>query len=159
MADREFVAAKDLPVTEAEKVNVLVVDPATGELAQKAGANLGGGSTQADLVIRINNSISYATEEDIEIVSGSVEAACTAYESGKFPVVEVEIVSPTNSTYIRYANKYPVEVIFYADLMLVRFIGTKTSDTSIYFCQICYEAVNNYDLRSFIKRAITTTNI
>lgn len=43
MANREFIAAKDLPVTEAEEVNVLVVDPATGELAQKAGANLGGG--------------------------------------------------------------------------------------------------------------------
>lgn len=42
MADREFIAAKDLPVTEAKEVNVLVVDPATGELAQKAGANLGG---------------------------------------------------------------------------------------------------------------------
>lgn len=42
MGNREFIAAKDLPVTEAKEVNVLVVDPATGELAQKAGENLGG---------------------------------------------------------------------------------------------------------------------
>jgi hypothetical protein len=40
--ERELITAKDLPVTEAEEVNVLVVDPTTGELAQKAGINLGG---------------------------------------------------------------------------------------------------------------------
>lgn len=41
--NREFIAANELPITEEKEVNVLVVNPATGELAQKPGAKLGGG--------------------------------------------------------------------------------------------------------------------
>lgn len=41
--NREFISAKDLPTTEAEEVDVLCVDPVTGELVKKPGANLGGG--------------------------------------------------------------------------------------------------------------------
>lgn len=39
----ELIPAKDLPVTETEAVDVLCVDPATGVLARKSGANFGGG--------------------------------------------------------------------------------------------------------------------
>ena len=49
--NREFIAAKDLPVTEEKEVNVLVVNPATGELAQKSGANLGGGGGGSDFCV------------------------------------------------------------------------------------------------------------
>ena len=38
----EFIAAKDLPTTEAEEVDVLCVDPSTGEMRRKPGASLGG---------------------------------------------------------------------------------------------------------------------
>ena len=37
----EFIAAKDLPTTEAEEVSVLCID--NGELKQKPGASFGGG--------------------------------------------------------------------------------------------------------------------
>lgn len=38
--EREFIAAKDLPVSEAEEVDVLCVE--NGELKRKTGASLGG---------------------------------------------------------------------------------------------------------------------
>ena len=92
MADREFIAAKDLPVTEAEEVNVLVVDPATGELAQKAGANLGG--EKADLVISLIAPIAFggATSENISVAikSGSLDAVVDAMRDGRPPVVKCE---------------------------------------------------------------------
>lgn len=82
MADREFIAAKDLPVTEAEEVNVLVVDPATGELAQKAGANLGGGgiyTLNAVLYSHINSEYI----EEYEIVGCSREDLILAAKDSK----------------------------------------------------------------------------
>ena len=38
----EFIAASNLPVTEAEEVDVLCVDSTTGEMRRKSGAKLGG---------------------------------------------------------------------------------------------------------------------
>lgn len=46
----EFIAAKDLPVLEAETPDVLAVDPATGEMGRVPGANLGGGSSGAYII-------------------------------------------------------------------------------------------------------------
>lgn len=43
MENREFIAANDLPEIEAETVDVLCVDPETGEMGKKSGAALGGG--------------------------------------------------------------------------------------------------------------------
>jgi hypothetical protein len=92
MANREFIAAKDLPVTEAEEVNVLVVDPATGEMAQKAGANLGG--EKIDLVIKFESpamyGISSADNTTVTIESGSMDAVVDALASGRAPVVKVK---------------------------------------------------------------------
>lgn len=90
MADREFIAAKDLPVTEAEEVNVLVVDSETGELAQKAGANLGG--EKADMVIAFTMRVHYGALDDgtisVIIESGSLEAVAEALAAGRPPVVK-----------------------------------------------------------------------
>ena len=44
--NRNFISAKDLPVSESEEVDVLVVDD--GELKRKPAANLGGGGGEAD---------------------------------------------------------------------------------------------------------------
>lgn len=156
--NREFIAAKDLPVTEAEEVNVLVVDPSTGELAQKAGANLGGGSTKADLVIRINTHAEFATMEYVEIVSGSVEAVYTAFESGAFPVVEVEsLVTLEMDSYWRGANKFPATVVFYGDKMYVSFVGVGASLNS-YVCRLVYDSTNNYALTNCTIKNIATSN-
>lgn len=92
MADREFIAANALPVTEAEEVNVLVVDPATGELAQKAGANLGG--EMVDLVIKLEAPMMWGSATDtnttVTIESGSIEAVVEALANGRPPVVKVK---------------------------------------------------------------------
>lgn len=42
--NREFIAANELPEIEAETVDVLCVNPETGEMGKKSGAALGGGS-------------------------------------------------------------------------------------------------------------------
>lgn len=45
MNNVEFISVKDLPVSEAEEVDVLCVE--NGELKRKAGANIGGGNYDA----------------------------------------------------------------------------------------------------------------
>lgn len=50
----EFIAAKDLPTTEAKEVDVLCVEPATGGLVRKPGASLGGGAEEYDMLIRFS---------------------------------------------------------------------------------------------------------
>lgn len=102
MADREFIAANALPVTEAEEVNVLVVDPATGELAQKAGANLGGGGEQADLVIALtmpSGKYNVPTSENtsVAIESGSLDAIVEAMRAGRPPIVKCKRFYTINS--------------------------------------------------------------
>lgn len=47
----EFIAAKDLPTTEATEVDVLCVD--NGELKLKAGASIGGSTGGGGYVIRV----------------------------------------------------------------------------------------------------------
>lgn len=90
--ERVLIPANDLPVTEAEEVNVLVVDPATGELAQKAGANLGG--EKADLVISLTapNAFGNMTSENtsVTIKSGNLDAVVDAMRDGRPPVVKCE---------------------------------------------------------------------
>lgn len=61
----EFIAAKDLPATEAEEVDVLCVDPTTGAMARKPGASLGGGA--GGYVIKVP-----ASEIDIETGEGTI---------------------------------------------------------------------------------------
>lgn len=90
MADREFIAANALPVTEAEEVNVLVVDTATGELAQKAGAELS--KTKYDLAVRITLTYDEESNDPIctpEIISGSYDAVMQKLNSETIPVVLV----------------------------------------------------------------------
>lgn len=55
MANTEFIAAKDLPTTEAEEVDVLCVEG--GELKRKPGASLGGGGgfLTVDIVLNDTN--------------------------------------------------------------------------------------------------------
>lgn len=56
----ELIAAKDLPITEAEEVSVLCVD--NGELKQKPGASFGGGGGY----------IVVADEVDMESMQGTI---------------------------------------------------------------------------------------
>lgn len=122
MADREFIAANALPVTEAEEVNVLVVDPATGELAQKAGANLGGGGEQADLVIALtmpsgNLAIPTSETTSVTIESGSLDAIVEAMRVGRPPIVKCKRFYVINSFDTSFpvieGGVYDCDVLFY----------------------------------------------
>lgn len=156
MANREFIAAKDLPVTEAEKVNVLVVDPSTGELAQKAGANLGGGE-QTDLVIRMNRHPSFATASNIEIVSGSVEAVYDVFESGAIPKVDVEVYVPaTVDSYIRARYKVSAQIVFYGDLLYINAVAGGIFGENPCAFRIEFDSTTNYALTDYICKTVTT---
>ena len=120
----------------------------------------GGGGSRADLVIRINADPSVATTDDIVIVSGSVEAVHTAFEQGKFPVVEVEImVSSARDTYARGGYKVPAQVTFYGDTLLIRFIAEDIATTAALKCHIVYDMSDNYKLEVFVKKRISTETI
>lgn len=121
MANREFIAAKDLPVTEAEEVEVLVVDPATGELAKKSGANLGGGE-QTDLVLSLTApSGKYGTisgeNTSVTIESGSLDAIVEALRAGRPPVVKCKRFFIHNGFDTSYpvveGGVYDCDVLFY----------------------------------------------
>lgn len=101
MDNIEFIAAKDLPETEAKAVDVLCVDPATGAMARKAGASLGGSSS---MVIKLNpetdsmgssdsgvqfaiNSVSYDEVVPVVMAGGSVSFDVSAFFGG-FSVIQ-----------------------------------------------------------------------
>lgn len=121
MADREFIAAKDLPVTEAEEVEVLVVDPKTGELAKKPGANLGGGE-QTDLVLSLTAPGSTDTNQTSEntsvaIESGSLDTIVEALRAGRPPIVKCKRFYITNgfdtSHPVVEGGVYDCDVLYY----------------------------------------------
>lgn len=128
MANREFIAAKDLPVTEAEEVNVLVVDPSTGELSQKAGANLGGGE-QADLVISLTApaGVTTPTSENtsVAIESGSLDAIAEAMRAGRPPVVKCKrfwIGNGFDTSYpVVEGGVYDCDVLYYGGDIHMKF--------------------------------------
>lgn len=136
MTNREFIAAKDLPVTEAKEVNVLVVNPATGELAQKAGANLGGGGEQADLVITLDspanfvlNGVSPAFDNYnvvVGIESGSLEAVVEAMRVGRPPVVKCKHFYVQNNFETSFpiveGGVYDCSVTYYGGVISMHFI-------------------------------------
>ena len=85
MENKEFIAASQLPVTEAKEVNVLCLE--NGELKQKPAGNLGGGgggyvihvkadevdmSGAATNVISINSAESYDNYAEILFNGGSI---------------------------------------------------------------------------------------
>lgn len=86
MADnKEFIAAKDLPTTEAKEVDVLCVEPATGELVRKPGASLGGGAEEYDAVVHM----AYMNGEYAILESGSRQAVIDKLAGNKIPKVLV----------------------------------------------------------------------
>ena len=129
MANREFIAAKDLPVTEAEEVNVLVVDPSTGELAQKAGANLGGGE-QTDLVLALTapaSGVTTPTSENTSVVieSGSLDAIVEALRAGRPPIVKCKrfyIINSFDTSFpIAEGGVYDCDVLYYGGDIHMKF--------------------------------------
>ena len=86
MADnKEFIAAKDLPATEAKEVDVLCVEPATGELVRKPGASLGGGAEEYDAVVHM----AYMNGEYAILENGSRQAVIDKLAQNKIPKVLV----------------------------------------------------------------------
>lgn len=83
----EFIAAKDLPVLEAETPDVLAVDPTTGEMGRVAGANLGGApdwNAAEGEPGHVLNRTHYSEMQDVELVNAEWGAAdgANADESG-----------------------------------------------------------------------------
>lgn len=54
MENREFIAANELPEIEAETVDVLCVNPETGEMGKKSGTSLGGGGGSSGMFLFAN---------------------------------------------------------------------------------------------------------
>ena len=145
IADVEVVAEP------AESANVLIEENGVIKKAPKTA--VGGGGGEADLVIGINNHIEDATEDNISIVSGSVEAVYAAFESGKIPAVEVQIiVPPTTNSFIRTGKKIPAQIIFYGDTLFVGFVSTDMYGVVNLACRIAFY---NNELDSFYKAQMT----
>lgn len=152
----EFKRLSDVEVVAepTESANVLIEENGVIKKAPKTA--VGGVSGEADLVIEINQHIENATIDNISIVSGSVEAVYTAFESGKIPAVEVQIiVPPTTHSYIRTGKKIPAQIIFYGDALLVGFVSTDIYGVINWTCSICFDSANNYELHSFYKAQMT----
>lgn len=82
MADKtEFIPAGELPELEAENVDVLAVDPATGALGRKSGASLGG-TAGYDVIFGLVNDYASSTTS-IPIITASLEAGSYAAVAAK----------------------------------------------------------------------------
>jgi hypothetical protein len=76
MSNIEFIPANELPTTEANEVDVLCVE--NGELKLKAGASLGGGDAEYDLILRVvggyDEEAGNQTVIEYEVIQGSYDA-------------------------------------------------------------------------------------
>ena len=146
------MATVDLVETVADTASVLIEEGGVIKRAPKS--EVGGAGGEADLVIGINNHIEYVTVDNISIVSGSVEAVYTAFENGKIPVVEVQIIVPTTTnSYMRTAKKIPAQIIFYGDALFVGFVSTDIGGVINWTCKMTFGAEN--ELISFYKAQMT----
>lgn len=87
----EFIPANELPEAEGEEVSVLCLE--NGELKQKSGASLGGGTVEPDMVITITGSLDGVFASECTVTSGNVSNIVTKLSSGKIPVVKIRNVS------------------------------------------------------------------
>lgn len=141
----EFIPANELPVAESEEVSVLCLE--NGEMKQKPGASLGG--EKADLVLRVNNHSSNFGLDHVSIVSGSVEALYNAFEEGRVPNVEVEIVATKDiNSWIVVRSRVKANVIFYGDIAWITFIHVSAGTTEPTFCRISFNSANNYSIEN-----------
>ena len=149
MANREFIAAKDLPVTEAEEVNVLVVDPATGEMAQKPGANLGGsGGETPDLVMALTGYLSGSSAfndgvAELSIIAGTPSAIKAKLEAGESPVVKMKHVRGAYGDYSHSRYEYDVYVVTYGEDYWFSTIAISSSGDSLYKVSGGFDADGN----------------
>lgn len=145
----EFKRLSDVEVVAepTESANVLIEENGVIKKAPKTAV----GGAEPDLVIRFNDHLESATIDNISIVSGSVEAVYDAFESGKFPVVEVEVVVlPTEQPFLHTAQKIPAKVIFYGNLLFVTFAGCiSIYGHMVFSCKIVFDSTNNYALTNF----------
>lgn len=98
MENREFIAANKLPEIEAETVDVLCVDPETGEMGKKSGAALGGGST-VDGIIANNNFPLYIGDNNVSVVSFDFDMIKEKILSGEEVVVMLHSVYTYGDNY------------------------------------------------------------
>lgn len=90
MADnKEFIAAKDLPATEAKEVDVLCVEPETGELVRKPGASLGGGAEEYDMLIRFSVAGGGIHDNFARFEYGTPQAIIEKLRNGEIPKIVI----------------------------------------------------------------------
>lgn len=152
IADVEVVAEP------TESANVLIEEDGVIKKAPKTA--VGGAGGEADLVIRFNNHPVLLEPENISIVSGSVEAVYTAFESGLIPKVEVEVVvPPTVNSYWSAGYKVVPQIIFYDDFLYINFVVGSMLGENPQAVRIVYDSANNYALSNYYIKHIATTEI
>lgn len=151
IADVEVVAEP------TESANVLIEENGVIKKAPKTA--VGGASGEADLVIRIDTHPGILSFENINIVSGSIEAVYTVFENGLIPKVEVEVmVPPSKNSYCRAGYKITPQIIFYGDDFYINFVCSVFGEAP-YAVRIVYDSANNYALSNYFVKQITTTDI
>ena len=158
----EFKKLSDVEVVvePTESANVLIEENGVIKKAPKTAVG-GAGGSEPDLVIKFNDHIEWANIDNINIASGSVDAVFDAFESGKLPVVEVEVeVTPAANSYIHAKQKIPTQIIFYGDSLYVAFISTGIDGFMNYSCRIVfYPGDNGYYIDVFDKRLIQQSDV
>lgn len=99
----EFIAAQDLPTTEAEEVDVLCVE--NGELKRKAGASLGGG--KYDCTIRmVRQETDDGGSAEFELVDGGYDALKAKIDNDEPAVVRLIELFPNGAKTVETSVAY-----------------------------------------------------
>lgn len=101
-----FIPANELPELEAETVDVLAVDPETGEMGKKSGASLGGGKW--DGVVTHNNIPCYFQDNYIELTAFDFTAIKEKIQSGKDVIIMLHCVYDYGDSYEIWAKSSAV---------------------------------------------------
>lgn len=109
MENIEFISAKDLPLSDAESVDVLCVD--NGELKLKAGASLGGGSDKWDAEFVCTT---WDNPETYSFKSGSYQTLMEKALSGEVPKIRVSLFN-TEENEAKWHSELLVLSIDYAE--------------------------------------------
>lgn len=103
MENREFIAANNLPEIEAETVDVLCVDPETGEMGKKSGATLGGGSA-VDAIVTGSAHPDYLSEDTVALEQFDFATIKEKMLAGKEVVAMMHILFNYGDNYEMWAK-------------------------------------------------------
>ena len=154
MEENILVSPNELPLSDTEEVDVLVVE--NNELKRKPVTGLSGGKEDIDLLIVVSQDEGRnidVTQDNSTIAEGNVEAVFAKIRAGLAPNVKIRYQSPDLNGYVSMVNEYKAVVYTYGENLFLKYLAMTYEGNDAH---ICYLVICPYEdfLESFTAKVI-----